>query len=245
MTNNTTLKATVTLVKIGVLEIEGLLLDDGRFAIAQQQIASLFSVIPTSAPKWLKSLLGNDFQLFSVKTNRNIESRQNRSEKALLLTDLERLIFELALKGNETAISISRALIGLSLQQLFCDAFGIKFEQAERQEWLKQRQKGKVVRRTLTDAIKDWLDKHPECTGNERTYLYASTTNVLYQSLFGKTAQEMRQAASVATNDLLRDSLSDKQLHLIDYHESYACKMIDKFDTHPHDAIKEAVAFYE
>lgn len=65
------MKGTVTSVNIGPLVIEGLLMEDGTFGIAQQQVAAIFSVIPTSAPKWLKSILGEGFQLFQVTTNRN------------------------------------------------------------------------------------------------------------------------------------------------------------------------------
>lgn len=77
------LKAKVAIVKIGLLEIEGLLFEDGTFGIAQQQAAALFSVIPTSAPKWLKATLGKEAELFSVKIDRNGSTKQNRPEKAL------------------------------------------------------------------------------------------------------------------------------------------------------------------
>lgn len=63
------IKAEVALVSIGHLEVEGLLTEDGVELIAQQQVASLFSVIPTSTPKWLKRLLENDFQLFSLTSS--------------------------------------------------------------------------------------------------------------------------------------------------------------------------------
>jgi len=62
--------AKVTTVKLGNLEIEGLLIDDGSFGVALQQVASLFSVLPNSVQKWLKARLDNGFQFFQVKTDR-------------------------------------------------------------------------------------------------------------------------------------------------------------------------------
>ena len=71
MANKNYIVADVATVHVGHLEVEGLLAEDGTELIGQQQVASLFSVIPTSTPKWLKRLLGDGFQLFSVKTDRN------------------------------------------------------------------------------------------------------------------------------------------------------------------------------
>jgi hypothetical protein len=156
------LTATVTAVPFGNLEIEGLLLQTGEFAVAQQQVASLFQVIPTSAPKWLEYNLGKGYSLFQIKTNREkIEGKRVRStENALSLLDFEKLIVELTIKGNPIAANFTRQLVGLSLTQIFSDAFSIRFEKEERQAYLQARPEGKVTRRTMTDAIKAWCNGH-------------------------------------------------------------------------------------
>jgi hypothetical protein len=148
------LTATVAPVKIGCIEIEGLLLETHEFAIAQQQIATLFSVIPTSAPKWLKTRLGEGFQLFQVKTNRNDGIRQNRAESALALHDFEKLLRKLDREGNKIAQGLVDDLVGLALHQLWADSFNIKFEQEERQLWLKHRQQHRKQFHPLLTA---WL----------------------------------------------------------------------------------------
>jgi hypothetical protein len=79
-------------------------------------------------------LLGKGSQFAKLKT-----SLHPKAVNAIALKDFEKLVFELALKGNERAQEFSRSLIGLSLHQLFCDAFGIKFEKEERQQYLAQR----------------------------------------------------------------------------------------------------------
>jgi hypothetical protein len=233
----TILTATVTTVKLGNLEFEGLLLEDGNFGIAQQQIADIFSVIPTSAPKWLKTRLGEGFQLFQVKTNRPREAgKQNRAENALTLTGFEKLIFELALERNEIAIKLSRDLIGLSLTQLFSDAFNIKFDKDDRQAWLVIRQKGKVTRRGLTDAIKDWYERNPGGTSRPPHAMFATTTNLIYQALWGLDAKGLEKLLDCARNES-RDFMDEKSLKLLDRAESLVMDYIDEDNIKPVDAV--------
>jgi hypothetical protein len=58
---------------------------------------------------------------------------------AIALKEFEKLVAKLDRKGNEQAQEFSRSLIVLSLHQLFCDAFDMKFEKEDRQEYLIQR----------------------------------------------------------------------------------------------------------
>jgi hypothetical protein len=98
------LTAKVTMIPFGITEIEGLMLLNGGFAIALQQVATLFSVIPTSAPKWLKTNTDEGFQLFQVKTDRpKQDGKQNRAENAMSILDFEKLLARLDRKGNVVA----------------------------------------------------------------------------------------------------------------------------------------------
>jgi hypothetical protein len=128
---------------MGTLEIEGLRFDDnGEYGIAQQQVASLFLITPTSAPKWLKGILRADASLFPVKTNREaVEGKRVRgNESAISILDFEKVIRALDKKGNKQAETLADSLVGLALTQLFSDAFGIKFEKDDRQQYLIKRQ---------------------------------------------------------------------------------------------------------
>jgi len=139
----------VTQIQLGAISIEGLLLEDGTFAIAQQQVATLFSVLPTSIPKMLRRLLGGSFQLFQVKTNRNDGTpRQNRSESAMNLIQFEKVLRKLDRKGNKTAQEITDGLVGLSFNQVWSDAFGVQFNAESRRAYLKSR---------ILDAPNPWV----------------------------------------------------------------------------------------
>jgi hypothetical protein len=159
---NTTIKAVVAKVQIGHLTIDGLMMPDGSFAIAAPQVANLFQFAKDHASRDMKALLGKDFQFAKTKSELH-----PKAVNILTLPQFEIVTLELALRGNQSAISLQRSLVGLGLYQLFCDAFGIKFEEIDRQNWLKERQEGKFYRRSLTDAVKVLIDR-----GHELNYGY-------------------------------------------------------------------------
>lgn len=129
------LHAEITNVQIGLLTIEGLLADNGDFYVAVPQLASINLVPPNRSSKQLKSLVGKTFPFHKLKTPLN-----SKAINAIKLTDFEAIVVELAIKGNPQAQQMTRDLVGLSLHQLFCDSFGIKFEAEDRQRWLQERQ---------------------------------------------------------------------------------------------------------
>ncbi len=241
--NSTTIKATVAPVPFGSFTIEGLLLEDGSFAIALQQVAILFSVLPNASQIWVKQRTGKGFQFYKVKTNRNEGTRQNRNENALSLNDFEKLLFEVTLEGNTAAIELSRSLVGLALQQLFSDAFKLKFDADDRQAYLKERQAGKKVRRTLTDAIKSYLERHDELSDNYRKFIYSNVSDSLNRALFGKTSKSLCEDKQCSKDDL-RDNFTDKELQAINYREEHAMKLIDKMDAEPPEAMRQAIEFH-
>jgi len=130
--NSEILTAEIAQIKVGALEFQGLRFPDGCYGIAVPQIANLFSISINHASRDFKALLGSDFQYIQAKT-----SLHPKAVNALALADFEKLTLDLAFKKqNVIAESFVRALFGLSLHQLYCDAFGVKFGAVERQEWL-------------------------------------------------------------------------------------------------------------
>jgi len=151
------LTATVTDVPVGYLTIPGLMDEHSEFYVGVPQIAEQFQFPVKHASRDIKSLLGKDFEFPKLKTPLN-----PKAINAVPLDRFESLLFELALKGNEGAISFSRMLIGLSLRQLFSDAFKVKFEEEERQEFLKWRQITRLdFHPVLTDSIQRNVNPNP------------------------------------------------------------------------------------
>lgn len=144
------LSAEVTTVQVGFYALEGLMDENGAFYVGIPQLASLKLVPQNRSLKQLEALLGMRFTTHQkLKTSLN-----SKAINAISLKDFELLIAKLDRKGNIDAQEIRDQLVGLSLHQLFCDSFGIKFETEERQEWLKLRQITKIDFRELTDELK-------------------------------------------------------------------------------------------
>jgi len=149
-------KAQIAQVQIGIFAIEGLMDETGTFYVAVPQIADRFSFDKNQASRDFKALLGAGFQFDKVKS-----VLHPKAVNAVTLPVFEKIMFELALKGNQGAIEMSRALIGLSLHQLFSDAFGQKFEAEDRQRWLQTRFNTKHDFRPLTDQLQRYGFKEP------------------------------------------------------------------------------------
>jgi hypothetical protein len=146
------LKATVAQVKIGPFSLEGLMDEQGEYYVGIPQLASIELVPPNLSAKRLESFVGKGFpsgNFVKLKTPLN-----SKEINAVSLELFSSLLFELSLKGNKKAIEISRALVGLSLYQLFCDSFKVKCEEEDRQRWLETRFKTKHDFRPLTDQLK-------------------------------------------------------------------------------------------
>jgi hypothetical protein len=228
-----TKKTTIAQVNFGFTQIEGLMLPSGEFAIAVTQIANLFSLgTPNYASQELKRLLGKDFKPHKCFTpfNRN-------KVNVISLQDLSKIALLLAYKGNKTAQAFNLACVEESIERRFNNAFDQKVTEDEYNERLKVRMQGIQTRRTLTDAIKDYIIKH-SITGNEAKFMYINVTNALYISLSGCNAQKIRKLLKVDPHANVRDFLDTKQLKNIDNCEDLMMRLIDQQDINPLDASK-------
>jgi hypothetical protein len=129
-------KAQIADVKFGKRIIQGLMLPSGEFAIAVPQTIILLPNLatPNNATKAVKRLLGISNSLLQIKSEINATPVNYIS-----LVELERLVVLATAKGDKDALSLNLDLVGLSLTQLWSDAFGVKFEQKERTQWLEDR----------------------------------------------------------------------------------------------------------
>jgi hypothetical protein len=233
--NKKKIKANLTIVRIGHLEFEGLLLPDGNFRIAISQLVALNLVPPNRSLKQLQALYSLDFPSHqSILTPLN-----SKKVNTIDLVDFEHLLRKLDRMGVEEARTIVDSLIGLSLQQLFSDAFCVQFEKEERQAWLKDRQTGKVVRRTLTDAIRDYLKAH-DASENAFTFTYPNVTNAINRAIFNqRSAKQLKEDWGVENP---RDYMTQNELLLIMEVEHLTMRLIDKDQLDPHVAVKEAIS---
>ena len=86
---------------------------------------------------------------------------------------------------------------------------------------LKEREKGIAVRQALTKAIQ-------QSNENERMHghAYSTYTDVIYKSLFGKSAKQLREEYGVSKKDNLRDYFSEEDLKKVQNAEMLVSSLI-------------------
>ena len=77
----------------------------------------------------------------------------------------------------------------------------------ERQQWQIERDKGVVIRHILTDTIKMKIADSPH-----KRFAYPNYTNLIYRTLFGKTAKELEKEYGVKARENLRDCFTGNDL---------------------------------
>jgi len=157
-----TLSAKVAKIDIRIAVLDGLLGEDGEFYVAVPQLTEIDLIPPNRSAKQLESFVGKSSQSHQFTGFTKLKTPLHpKAVNAIPLAMFEAVLFELALKGNEKAIELSRGLIGLSLVKLFSDAFGIKFETEDIQKWLDCRFNTKHDFRPLTDQLQQHGFKEP------------------------------------------------------------------------------------
>jgi hypothetical protein len=235
---NNTVKAIVAQVPIGSFEISGLMLPDGSYAVSATQVNKCLQLAtsPQNAIRSLKRLLGKDFKL------RRIKSELSPNAVAILtLDEFVSVVKKSARQGNEQAFDFLEDLAGLSLYRLFATTFGKKLKDEDEQNYLKSRQQGKRSRRALTDAIKDYLDRHPECSDNKRHWIYKHVTDRLYKLTHGMVKKKLASTRGCKNEIDFRSYLSEQEIKILDSIEYLAARTIDADDIDPLEAIEQAV----
>lgn len=90
----------------------------------------------------------------------------------------------------------------------------------ELSSWRKTRSLAISIRKSLTDAIKNNLDK-------TKPFVYSNYTRLAVKKAFGKSIEEMRQIYGVNRECNLRDYLCSGDLARLDYMEGKIASMVD------------------
>jgi hypothetical protein len=226
--------AHVTDVSIGNLTVEGLMYEDGTFAIAIPQISKLFpeSVTPHNATRTVKRSLGkgsSEISLLRATTRLN-----SKAVNTITLDMFEILVFELAMAGDVLAQNFMRILFGLSLKQIWSDAFKVKFEAEDRQAEITSRQTGKDIFKRLMLVVQTHLHSQGK---NDPGHYYAQLVNKIYRGLFGMEAKELRDVRSVDKSALTRDHFTARELSVISRVEDGVMFMIQHMGKEPFEAV--------
>ena len=233
----TILTLEVAKVPIGTLEIEGLLdRETGTFYTSVSQIATQFQFAKDHASRDIKALMGAGFQLAKAQTKLH-----PKEVNVVTLSQYEIIVAKLDRKGNKLAQVFRDDLVGVSLHQIFSDAFNQKFDEAERQAFLSKRQ---LIKET-----------HVEFQGYMQVNLIASGktlddakrqisyfVNDIYKSIFhGKDTYQLKKERGLKQTDCLRDRMSSNELALIDAYCKIAINQLVNHKKSPEDAVRFAI----
>ena len=92
---------------------------------------------------------------------------------------------------------------------------------AERQQWVIEREKGKLVRHILTDTIKMKVVDSPH-----KKFMYPNYTRLIYKILFGKTFKELQLQYQIKEKESLRDHLTGEELKELEEMEMLVSSLI-------------------
>lgn len=92
----------------------------------------------------------------------------------------------------------------------------------ERQQWQIERDKGVVIRHILTDTIKMKIADSP----NKR-FAYPNYTNLIYRTLFGRTAKELEKEYGLKSRESLRDFFTGDDLARVQSAEMLVSSLIN------------------
>ena len=87
---------------------------------------------------------------------------------------------------------------------------------------IKEREKGIAVRQALTNALK-------ESQENERMhgFAYSSYTDMIYRSIFGKSAKKLREEYGISKKENLRDCFTEEELKQVQSKEMLVSGLVD------------------
>lgn len=173
----------------------------------------LISSLPQNVSKSLKAIAGKELELFRLTR----VGQEGGNVTAISTSDFTTLLGLIAQRGNELAINLLVVLAQEAIDRRIDHALGIVLEEEIREEWSASRLSGKFVRRSLTDAIQDWLIRHEhDPKGNYAKFqVYAKVSDLLNLAIFGKTAKVLKEEKQLTYRDLLRDNVKGTELELI------------------------------
>ncbi len=92
----------------------------------------------------------------------------------------------------------------------------------ERQQWQVERDKGVVIRHILTDTIKMKIADSPH-----KRFAYPNYTNLIYRTLFNKSAKELEIGYGVKPGENLRDFFTGSELAQVQNAEMLVSSLIN------------------
>ena len=234
-----TVKAVRATIQLGMISLEVFQLPNGEYRLSQTQVAEAVGKHRMAVLRFLESNSPEALPYKDFRCHRTRIEGNNASIHALPIEIATAYWGKEALAQNTSAVMLLIACAAEAIERRADAAFGVRRDEEERDERFKARMQGKRVRRSFTDAIADYLKRHPELSEDCREWIYVNSSEAVNKVVFGKRAWELRNERD-ADRHSLRDSFTAQELLLVQEVEDVATRLVDHEDKHPPTAVRLA-----
>jgi hypothetical protein len=204
------------------------------------QLAELIGLNKTTAlqtrmSEGLKVMLGKDW----TAVQGQYQMTSGGKTKVSLWTADDCIIYWTyhAEKGNKVAFKLICALAATSLDTIINDAFNRDYKKGQAESLTNARLLGKVKRRELTDAIKDYITRRNKSADYQK-WIYLNITDAINLGIFNRRASQLKEDWDTKNP---RDSMTEIELDYVKQVEDLASRLIDQDDIEPLKASIEAL----
>jgi hypothetical protein len=237
--NNSTVRATRASIELGNIPLEVFQLPSGAYRLSQTLSTAAVDKDEISFRNFLKGKSPEALPFKDFKAEKWAVEGSNGKANLVSIEVAVAYWTKEAITGNAKAARILGACAIEAIERRADRAFGVERGEVERQEQMKARIDGKVVRQSLTDAIKDYILRHSELSINDKKWLYKNCSDKANKLVLGKIAKKAAEDLG-CEQAYLRDYLQAEQLIRISYLEDVTVKLIALRDIHPLKAIIQA-----
>jgi hypothetical protein len=237
-----TTKAIRATIKLGDIELDVFQLPDGKYFLSLTQVAETIDM-PLKRMSQIRELkLTQTLYPEGFRMSETVKVEGGTKPVSMISLDDVSKYWTLAAfqTQNPKAMALLAASQTEALERRADAAFNVIRSEVERNERLEARIKGKVARRFLTDAIKDYIDRHSDLSDNYKKFVYSNCSDCLNKIIFGAKAKQAKEFYSVPEHSLLRNHIPVAALRELELTEEMAKRLIDERDLEPLEAVKQA-----
>jgi hypothetical protein len=242
-----TIKAVRKTMKLGDIELDVFQLPDGEYRYSQTQafisIADEEYDTKQASKRYIEICTSKKAQHLSVPTLQTYEKTkiegENQIVKLISQADVMSFWAMAAFLGHTKALGLLMAC-GIEALERRADAlFQVVRDEQERNDRMAARQKGKVARRTLTDAVKHYIESH-EVSDNYVRWIFNHCSDHLNKVILGTKSKHAKEFYQISDKAPLRNHIPVAALRELDLTEEMAARLIEERDVEPLDAVKQA-----
>lgn len=232
------IKAVRATIKLGDINLDVLQFPDGSYHLFINQLNEVLGIkaSDSTGKKYLKPLIDKDPKRVNQASVEGIKSHL----KTLSIDLVSEAIQAYAALGNQKCIAVAIACLAEALERRADSAFNVVRSEEERNTRIKARVQSKLTRRTLTDSIKEYIERHPELTENYSKFIYSNCSDHTNLTVLGAKSKQVKLELDLKPTGLLRDTIPMNSLREIEAIEMVAGRLIDAEDIEPLEATKKA-----